>query len=147
MVVRAVIHDFETGGAAQDLSRLIFTHCTRKLRVNRFAVGAKDRHAHARRADAQISVGEDFLGLERQFALFNVVAVLTNIRIVREEVKGDGVLKLFGCYGFVLERTSRLQLQLVQSLPHPHPKPLDTSPRLRALVQRRGEGELRPSAR
>ena len=56
---------------------------------HRFAVGDPDRHADARRADADRRIAHDFLGLVDDFVLFLGVAVFVERPVEREHVSGE----------------------------------------------------------
>src|SRR3954451_21722758 len=90
-VVGVVDHGDARRGA-QDLARLFGRQGRARLDVDRLRVAVDDRHAHARRADADRRVAEDLARLVDELALLvGVVVARREVARMRQRVERDAV--------------------------------------------------------
>src|SRR5690606_31938526 len=107
----SVVDDTHASRARQHVDYLLWRHRPRELGVDRFAMGAKHRYPHARRAYREVRGGEDLARLEGELALFAVVAVCADVAVVTEQVEGDRVLELPRHHALTCQRSSGLVAQ------------------------------------
>ena len=116
MIFVAVVDDPDAGGLRQNLADLFGGDWPFKFEVDRFAMGAGDRHADAGGGDHDLRIAEDFAGLVDHLQFFFVVSILIDLRVMAEKIVDDLVREQMPGDRFTGRMGFHLLLKIIQAL-------------------------------
>ena len=126
---RRIIHHGDARSRLERRARRLDAHLFGELHVDRLAMAAQNRHAHARRRHLDVIISHDLLRLDDHLPLLLGGVVIEKLVDMGNAVEGDAMRERLHrqlVVGLAIEELTRLVVKARAWRGRPHPMPLGT---------------------